>query len=249
MGLAWLAAILGVSSPIGAAAQPTPEQMEEAGRLFQRGIEAARGEQWEDARRLFEESLAIAPVPVTRFNLAGAQVRTGQLAEGAASYRRFLAEASGGRAARYRTEAERALAALEPRLAHIIVVLDGLEANDRVLLDGREIAGAADERHEVSPGAHVLTIERDGNVAARERVEVAEGEEREVTLVARPVQVPVGAPPTERPDGGGVLSSPWFWGGVGVVVVGGLIAGIAFATSGPVEQYRGNLGPGRTSFE
>src|SRR5262249_25318213 len=89
--------------------------------LFQQGLDAARAEHWVDARDAFVQSLGIAERPSTLLNLAAAQVQTGQLVEGAASYRRFLEIATDAREAAHRTQAEAALTALEPRIPHVTV--------------------------------------------------------------------------------------------------------------------------------
>lgn len=42
----------------------------------------------------------------------------------------------------------------------------------------------------------------------------------------------------------GILRSPWFWTAVGVVVAGGVTAGVVLATRSGEEPYSGNLSPG-----
>src|SRR5687767_3253174 len=232
---------------------PSAEELAQARALFEQGLEAARAERWDEARELFERSLAAAPVPTTRFNLAGAEVRSGRLLQGARSYRTFLSEATTGRATRYRAEAQQALAEVEARLAHVAVVADGLEPNDRVTLDGEEIGGVADEELEASPGDHVVAIVRGGREVARERFTLAERERRTVTLVpsvlapepsAQPL--PEVQPPAE--EGSSFLSYSLYWGGAAALVVAVIVV-VLVASSGGDDPFRGNLGAGMGTFE
>src|SRR6185369_7449188 len=66
------------------------QDVAQARALSEQGLAAARAQQWDDAAAAFRARLAIAERPSTLLNLAGAEVETGHLIEGAASYRRFL---------------------------------------------------------------------------------------------------------------------------------------------------------------
>lgn len=229
--------------------------------LFQEGLAAAREGRWEHARDRFERSYAIAPRPNTLLNLAGAQVQTGQLVAGAESYRRFLAEARSGAAARYRPQAEEALAEVERRIARLTVSVEGLTEADTVTLDGDELARAAlGIEIPVDPGTRTIVVHRGDAERAREIVTLAEGERREITIdvsvdlrVADErsrAQVPEAALRADAEAAGGD-DGAWIGVGVavGVLVAAGVAVGVALAVDAASATYAGNLGPGVLYFE
>jgi len=255
-----------------AAQAPAPSQSEMAlaGRLFQEGLTHAHAGEWEPARARFERSYAIAAVPVTLLNLAGAQVQLGLLVAGRESYRNFLSSAeAGGRAARYRAQAEQAIASLEPRIARLTLRVEGLREGDELRVAGVALNRAAlGGDLPVDPGETRVEVLREGAVVTSETFELAEGQSRLVTLL-----VHVGAPtpteaarasmgddegepavaviPSDGEDSGGssIVRSPWLWAGVGVGVVGAVVAGVLIASSGGGSPYQGNLGSGGVTFQ
>ncbi|MCZ7677896.1 MAG: hypothetical protein M5U28_03585 [Sandaracinaceae bacterium] len=197
-------------------------------------------------------------------NLAGAQVQTGRLVAGAESYRRFLSEARRGREARYRRQAQQALAEVEPRLGRLIVRVEGVGEEDTILLDGVELARAAlGVGVPVDPGRRTLVVRRGEADRAREIVTVAEGEEREVTLRAVALRVPAAvADRTSAPaaalrgdpepgaaggDDSGVVIGIAV--SVGVLVAAGVAIGVGLAVDAASAAYVGNLGPGTIQFD
>jgi len=240
-----------------------------ARQLFQEGVAHARAEEWEPARASFERSYAIAAVPVTLLNLASAQAQVGQLVAGLESYRNFLSSAGDSRrAARYRTQAEQAVAELEPRIAHLTLRVEGLQAGDELTVGGSALSRAAlGGDLPVDPGDIDVQVLRAGDTVASESVHLAEGEARVLTLIAhravpsptRAAQASVGEQANEpgvailpsegeEADDSSVLSSPWLWTGVGVAVVGAVLAGVLVAGSGGASPYQGNIGSGGLRF-
>lgn len=265
-----VASVVGIVPGALAQAEPSAAEMAAARRLFRSGLGHARAGRWEQAREDFERSYETAPVPTTLLNLAGAQVETGQLVSGAESYRRFLAEATEGRAAAYRDQAQSALDALDARLARVTVEVEGLAANDEVRLDGDALPhGSLGQAVPVDPGEHAVAVARSGGTIAEERFTLREGQERRVSLEVPAVAVPSVAESSasepssdealsvfgRREDGdgedGGVLASPWFWTGVGAVVIGAAVVVILVATAdgGQEDPFQGNLGVGQVMFE
>jgi hypothetical protein len=249
----WAAPVQATAQP----AEPSPAEMRAARRLFQSGLRAARDGRWDEALRDFERSYAIAEVPTTLLNLAGAQVQTGRLVTGAASYRLFLTRAEGGRAAAYRGEAEAALRAVEARIPRITVRVRGLAADDAIELDGSTVSrGEVGTPLPVDPGEHVIRVRRDGATAAEERVSVSEGERRQLVLSvpALPVaRVPSAGGPLERTgadddDDRSAAASPWLWTGVGAAVVAGVLTAVLVTRGRGSDLYRGNVDPGRVEF-
>jgi hypothetical protein len=252
--LAWLLTLSLAALPAGALAQSQGD-VAQARDLFQQGIEAARAERWTEARERFERSYALAERPGTLLNLAGAQAQTGQLVRAAESYRRFLAQATRGREARIAPQARRALAELEPRIAHLTVHATRAEG-EVVTLDGEELPAAElDVSIPIDPGAHVLALVRGDSERDREAFTLTEGEEREVTLepsIQIEVSPELAAASADRPSsGGGDDSGLWIGLGVGaaVVVIAAIVLGAYFGAEAANAPFQGNLGPGMISFE
>ncbi len=260
---ALLAALAALALAPRASAQSASE-LAAARSLFEEGLAAAREGRWDEARQRFERSYEIAPRPTTLLNLAGAQVQTGRLVAGAESYRRFLSEARRGREARYRRQAQQALAEVEARLGRVIVRVEGVGEEDTILLDGVELARAAlGVGVPVDPGRRTLVVRRGEADRAREVVTVAEGEEREVTLRAVALRVPATAadrtsapaaalrgdpePSAAGGDDSGVVIGIAV--SVGVLVAAGVAIGVGLAVDAASAAYVGNLGPGTIQFD
>ncbi len=248
---------LPLTSPKAARAQSSSETAA-ARTLFRQGLQEARDGEWEKAREHFERSYAIAPRATTLLNLAGAQVQTGRLVAGAESYRHFLADDENRRTARYREQAEAALAAVQVRIAHLVIHVRGLEDDDVVTVDGEEVGHAAlGVDLPLDPGTRTVVVRRSGAESAHEEVMLSEGEQREVTLVPtdpEPQRVPAPdaalradtAPATEGDD-----SALWIGLGIaaGVVLLAGAAVATGFAVDSANAPYSGNFAPGAIQFE
>ena len=261
---------LAVAPDVARAQEPSESEMAAARELFQSGLEHARAGRWDDARADFERSWSIAQVPTTLLNLAGAQAESGQLVAALESYREFLPLATGRRAARYRVQAEEALAALEARVPKLELSIDGLQEGDVITVDGDEISQAiVGVPLPVDPGPHEVVVTRSGAEVGRGEITLSEGGTQPLvvelrapdpgaaiapeTVAAAAAGDPTGAErmtgdPDDDAEGGGVASSPWLWTGVGAVVLAGVLAAI-IATRGGDSPYRGNFGDGREIFE
>jgi len=256
-----LAAVLLV--PLPTRAQPSQSEMAAARRLFRSGLASARRGDWEDALRDFERSYAVAAVPTTLLNLAGAQVETGRLIAGAESYRRFLSEATAGRAAQYRGQAEEALESVEGRIPQVRIDAPGFVRSDEIRVDdGPVSSGVVGIPLPLDPGEHHVVLRRRGSDVASATFTLAEGQTHNVRLVIRDASGSLPAVEdgedgeysylddgeVDEDEGGGVLSSPWFWTGVGVAVVGAVVVTVLVTSGGEGEPYTGNLGPGLVAF-
>ena len=89
--------------------------------LYQDGLRAAQEGRWEEARVAFERSYELSPRDATLLNLATALGETGRFVAAIEAYRRFLARADERTRARGGPAAERAIAELEARLAHVSI--------------------------------------------------------------------------------------------------------------------------------
>jgi hypothetical protein len=244
-----------LASP-GSAQEPSSSEMAAARGLFRSALEHAEAGRWAEARADFERSYALARVPVTLFNLAGARAETGQLVAAAESYRRFLQEAGEGRAARYRQAAERDLAQLEPRIPSVRLEAEGLRDDDTLQIDGdpitRAVLGVA---FPLDPGEHRVAVLRGGRTVHEEALVLTEGEARSITLrvpletapaaVARATvssEEPSIPTTSDEPEERGIVRSPWLWIAIGAVVIAGAVTAVVLTTRSDDSPYQGNAG-------
>jgi hypothetical protein len=201
------------------------------------GVTAAQEGRWQDALDAFRRAYALVPKATTLLNVASAEVRTGKLVSGAESYRKVARAPEGEVTEEQRDAARRALADVEPRIAHLRVMVENPAPGDRVELDGVVLSGAAlGADLPVDPGSHEVRLLRAGAEAARTSRSLGEGESATVFLSA-----PERAQPSK--SHGGIFASPWFWTGVGAIVVGGTFAVLCATTlcEGP-SPHSGTLG-------
>ncbi|RLB50170.1 MAG: hypothetical protein DRJ42_19425 [Deltaproteobacteria bacterium] len=250
----WLAGAPQAAAQAGSAGERAAAQ-----ELLDHGLEASRDGRWTEALENFEQSYALTNENATLVNVADAQAATGQLMAAIASYERFL-ERARRRDARLVPGAQEALAEVRARLPRVVIRVEGLRGGDEVWLDdGILDHGDLDTPRAIDPGDHTVTIARGGASAAEESFHVAEGGDSEVLVDANPREraapdprlAPDPGPGEPADDGGGsVLTSPWLWIGVGLVVAAAIVIPVA-ATSGgstPAETYTGSLGAGVLTF-
>jgi hypothetical protein len=211
-------------------------------------VEAARAERFQEARAAFEQSYALAERPITLLNLAAVQAELGLLVDAAESYRHFIAQ-PGRRTRRHVPEARRALAAIEPRIPHVRLRIEGLRSGDLLRIDGEEVSHAVVGGDlPVNPGEHELAVERDGATAALRSFSLAERERRDVAVTVQPPAPIVTAVDDEEDEGRSVASSPWLWTGVGAAVAAVVVTSVVVARGGGGGggggPFRGNVGPG-----
>lgn len=232
-----------------AAQAPSASETAAARSLFEQGLRAVEEQRWQDALDAFQRSYGLVPRASTLLNIASAQSELGLFVEAMESYRTFLAEAD-GRAARYREEAESALAALEPRVAQVSLRVPDIEPGDELLLDGRPLPAVALEvTLPMNPGSHRLVVQRDGQEIGSAELVLVEGEERGLEMALHPIASPViEAEEIDAARGENVMESPWLWVGVGAgaAVVAAIIV-VAVVVTAP-SAYVGNLGPGTVTF-
>lgn len=213
-----------------------------ARRLYEEGVDAVGKGRWSVAHDRFKASYELSPRVLTLFNYAGAQRETSRFVEASESYRRFVRETADGRYADLRNEALSALEAIEKQIAQLKIEVTNLEPTDAIAIDDAEFPRAAlGEPMPMNPGAHVISIRRDGaplssktitlaaGVAETAKIELPRREARVANLQLRgaPEASVVSTGPrdqSERPAKRGVLKSPWFWTGVVLVVAGGATA-------------------------
>lgn len=248
-----------VGAPTQRVARAQVSTAELARQLVGEGIEAARERNWVVARDRFARAYEIQPLPLTLYNLGTAQEKTGALVEADRSYRIFLRETSEGEHAEFRRTAARRRTALREKIAYVVVDAPNLVASDVLRVGDRELAHAVLGRAiPANPGSLQITVERGEEVVAEREVSLSEGSSRRVTVdvplfVSKPAEeVAANAQPTSlavsesvgkaEASSGGIFSSPWFWVGVGAVVVGAASVGAYFALR-PEDSFESTLDP------
>jgi hypothetical protein len=243
--------------------EPSHSQVALAREQFVAGVTAARENDWQTALRAFERSQALYPHPATLFNIAGARRRLGRFVAAVEAYRRFLLAPASDTSPAQRAEAESAISDIEPRLAHLTVHVEHAMETDVLALDGSVLPGAVIEQSiPVDPGAHELTLTRDGTVVARASVTLAVAEPGAVTLkapvykgkaaltpAASAASEPALAPGAPRRDASHTRRR-WMWVaiGVGVAAVGATVAAVVLTRDREQDDYVGNFPPGEVEI-
>jgi tetratricopeptide (TPR) repeat protein len=173
-----LASILGLLAR-DARADAAPEASAEARTLFERGVAEARLGHWQEALIAFQAAYALAPKPAVLFNLAAAQLRTGRLLVSMANYRRFLASEAPEIGSAHRRSAAQQVALIEDRIPRLRVAIEGLRPEDHLLLDDKRLyANELNLDLWVDPGAHTVSVHREGGHEEVRRLVLVEGEHR-----------------------------------------------------------------------
>jgi len=229
----------------------------DAQRLFTQGVDAARLNLWDEARRDFEEAYRLAPRLVVLINLASAQARTGLLVEALENYRR-VASSTAPESAEFRNAANAVLPSLEGRTPRVRVNPTGLGPSDVVEIDSEQIPLAdIGKPHLVNPGQHTMTVTRDDVQRSRIAFSVTETETHEISLPASVLAPPIprgdldgsslrlstGARKSDTPAHGGWWTSPWLWGATVAVLAGAATASVLVYSERP-RVFSGNVGPG-----
>lgn len=228
-----------------AASRESPsEPIDQAGavtlarRAFQRGMEAAEGEQWCDAADAFEEAYELTQRDNLLLNLGATQAQCGRLAEALNSYEDYLADAVGTE--EMVTSARASLANLRERTPHVRMIVNGFSEVDILIFDDEELSRTLLGReYPINPGSHRLVIQRDGQVLRQTEIEAAERQRQTIELTIPP-------PPDEllerlNPEESSVFESFWFWSAVVVALAaGGVAVGVVLANQD--DPLEGNLG-------
>lgn len=193
---------------------PSTAAVQEAKALYIAGNRAVEQGRWSDALVDFERAYALSGVPAALFNVATTLRALGRHVESRDAFVQLLAKHP-ALDAEIKSQAEKILAEEKARIGTL--TLDGVPSKARIYVDGHE---TTDTTIDVDPGKHSLRVEDPKFKPFTRDFTVADGDKKSVTVKMLPADVAKPPPASEKPSGG-VLSSPWFWGAVGVVVVGG----------------------------
>jgi tetratricopeptide (TPR) repeat protein len=185
-----------------AAVAQTPEQVAEAERLFNQGLDAVRGNDFDKALELFRQSRHLNPaVPIVTFNIALCHRKLENAPDAVQELLRFLEE--GGAELPQRDRAQELVGELSAQVGVMQIRVEEPGAN--VLIDGEAVGPSPlNETVYVSPGSHRVEVRWTG---------VEEPEVRQGDVPAgleRPVEVAFVKPeiPVEPPDGSGGPDTP-----------------------------------------
>ncbi|WP_437974801.1 PEGA domain-containing protein [Sorangium sp. So ce295] len=180
----------------------------------------------------FEASLALNPSASTQINIARCREREGKLATAWHDYHRALVlnrETAGEQRRRSLEEvANKGIAALEPRVPKLVIVVKGAPAGMEVLRDGTALPAAAlGEPLPVDPGPHEIRASAPGHQAETRSITLAEGETTTVELTLRRAAAAAAAasaatPPAKANEarGGGTPTWAWISGAAGIALAG-----------------------------
>jgi hypothetical protein len=162
---------------------PSPEAAEAARRLFREGAQAAEEGRWLDARDRFRRALSVRPSPLLHYNLALASQNAGYLVEAVDQYRSFLRIDSDPANVARRVAAQRAIAAIEPVLARVLISAPTSEAIAVLAIDGRALPqGLWDVEIPLDPGEHFIDARGARGSVSHRSIVVREGESMPVAL-------------------------------------------------------------------
>jgi hypothetical protein len=242
-----LALALPIAVPSSAYAA-TPEEKAAARSLATQGAEALNGSKFAQALDLVTRAEAIIHAPTHLLMIARAQVGLGKLVAAQETYLKLIREnlAASAPAAfkNAQATAKDELAAIEPKIAALRIVVDGLGTRKAtVKMDDQPVPPALLGVHRpVDPGKHDVAVYPVGGSPVQASIVLGNGEKKDIRLVVPEGPPPSGVPtnPTDNPDarpgtptpgasGGGFMTPMRGAGiGVGAVGLGGVVVGAVF---------------------
>jgi hypothetical protein len=231
---------LGILLPAAAAAEPSPADRATARALGLEGEAALDGQDYVKAADRFARADALFHAPTLLLGLARAQVGLGKLVEAQETYRRVVSEPVPPGAPPIFLEAvadaQKEMAAVEPRIAWLIITVTGASAAT-VQLDEAVLSPAAlGVRRATNPGTHQIRASGEGGSAKKTSVTLAEGKTETIALDLTPLEAaPAVAPPSPPPVIGAPAAPPGsrtpayvlFGAGGASAIVGAVFTGMA----------------------
>ncbi|HEX5659352.1 MAG TPA: hypothetical protein VFX59_19290 [Polyangiales bacterium] len=205
--------------------------------LFDEGVALGDAGEWVGASDRFGRAYALRPTPNVAYNWASALIETHALVQ--AQELLLSVQRDETASPELKRACSEQSAALAQRIPHVRFEVQ----TDRDLaldVDGRSWPRAAwNVTSPLDPGPHVARLHDGGRELAREEFSLREGEASTVSLDALP---------GEASGAGRRWWRGWpFWTAVGVVAVGGVVAGVVLAArkdSGEQAPLMGNAAPG-----
>jgi hypothetical protein len=220
----------------------------EAQELFEAG-------DYQAALDKYERAAALVDVPTIHVRVARTLMKLRRFVAAAERYRRVVRAGVADDAPDVLREAladaQRELAALEPRIPWVVIALDDRDGV-ALSIDGVAVPLAlVGVKRAIDPGSHTLQAER-GGAQTQQAFTIQEGQTLDLSITPPPVSAP--PPPQLAPDPiplppppADTASTPWHtplgWSLLGVgaagVVVGGILGGVALSKKGDLEAACG----------
>jgi len=187
-------------------AGPEGEGKREARQLARQALELMHAGRWNEAEELLAKAYALVPAPTVAVLDARALEKLGKLVEAESRYAEAQKPEQGEVSGAFREAAEdaaRRLERLRPRIPTIRVGIAGVDPSNVVAsLDGKALSPADLALPiAVDPGVHVIVATSPDGAHAEDRLNVEEGESKDVSLdLAAPAPpAPVSPSPAEPP--------------------------------------------------
>lgn len=172
------------ASAVRAQTAPSTEDRAEARRLGQQAMQAFADEDYPTALTLLQRSYALNPIAGTLFNVGMTQRALFEFPAAIDTFRKLLGETP-DLPAEQRAQVEQFLSEMEAALVWLTVAVS--EPGATVLVDGVEVGvSPLPDAVRLRAGSHVIEARKDGFVEARETVQTAAGEQRQVSLALQP---------------------------------------------------------------
>ena len=248
----------------GAASAQTDQEKAAARELATQGAKALDAHQYAQALDLVTRAQALVNAPTHLLMIARSQVGLGRFVAAQETYlkliRMDLAPSAPAAFKNAQSVAKDELAAVEPKIAQLRIMLDGIGARSpTVQMDGAPVPGALLGVYQpVDPGRHEVTVAVTGIAPLKGTVDLVAADKKDIHIAVPeggppgtgaavvPVDNGGGTPPTPPPadTGGGGFFTPLRWAGLaaGVVGLGGVVVGAAFfAKSGSTTSAANTL--------
>ncbi|TKD08827.1 PEGA domain-containing protein [Polyangium fumosum] len=218
--------------PGRALGEDKPRDPAAAEALYLSGRKLVTDGNWAEGCAKFEASMELNPAASTLINIAKCREHEGKLTQALVDYRRAvqLNQDTLGEERKKQLEqvAKDGIAEIEPRLAHVELVVNARPEGLEVVRDGIRLPLAAlGETIPLDPGKHMFEASAPGFETIERNIEIAEGQKARVELALVPaaaVAKTPASPPTDKPKpppaSGGVPAWAFVAGGLGLAAVG-----------------------------
>jgi len=157
VAIAWALLLCSVTAR---AQTPSGDREEERTALYRVGVAQADAGRWAEAVETFRKVIAIRSAPPALFTLGQAEQHLGRLVEADRTYHKALADAGSTGNQEVAAAAQKAIAALEPRVPRLVLHLAGAPDGASATLDGATFSPGAGS--DVDPGDHVVVVRAAG---------------------------------------------------------------------------------------
>jgi len=227
-----------------AVAAPSPRDRTDAAVLTNKARAAGRAKRYDEAIELLRKADQLDPTSQRKLDLAKLLVPAGKLVEASRILNGIVNDpALGPREKWVKDAAKKQLAQFESRIPWLQVHVVGPKSGAHVEVDGKEIE--ADAEAPVDPGEHAIGVDAEGYASGDQKVTVAPGEHKQVTVTLNAV-TRAEAPKPKSEGGSKIPAIASFGVGAAGIAVGTVFGLFAFDETNRARQFcNGNLCPAR----